>query len=186
MKQVTITLFTILFSLTVFSQDDKKQKEPKHEIGLDILDFAEYKLSLSYNHLLNKKNSIGVNISIYDRYASLGNMYSFYEVIGVDFNYKHYFSKNHTQGFYVESFAKYSFGQANDKYNENHHKYIDFNAISLGLGIGYKHVFSNNLYINMNLQVSQNLNKPNLNLNNRYSSYPATFLHRGISIGKRF
>lgn len=57
MKNLKIVALFILFTSVLFAQkieEEYEQKESRHEIGLDLLDFAKYRrVELSYNHIFN-------------------------------------------------------------------------------------------------------------------------------------
>lgn len=183
-------LLLIVFSSTLFAQEENEspnQKQPKHEIGLDFLDYAKYRrIELSYNYLLNESNSIGTTLNFFEKNQEFWKEKGYQDILGIDLNYKHYFSKNKTQGLYVEGFAKYEFGhlyklQGFDDLNS----IKDYHAVNVGLGVGYKYVTKNNLFFDLNIRYNQTINNPS-SYDPSFKRYPHEKFTYGFSIGKRF
>ena len=180
MKKLIITSIAFLF-ITVFTinaQEQEDLKPPKFEISLDAYQLLNPKgvsgISLSFDYLLNKSESIGSTTSIKSRYFSQS------------LNYKHYFSKKYAQGFYTELGMSYVKGQyvhfpqpANNPYN---YEITDFDAINLDLKLGYKFVSKKNIFVDVFAGLSKTMFGDNRYLNSYYNS-PINY---GVKIGKRF
>jgi len=195
MKQAKVILIALvtLFTTSLFAQKTEKNQEkkdqPKHEIGIDFLDLSKYrKIELSYNYLYNKSNSFGTTLYFFENNPNFWKEKGYQEILGVSFNYRHYFSKKYAQGFYVEAFAKYEFGH---RYNISRPDLPifrnDYHVINAGLGVGYKHVTKSNIYFDLNIRLDQTIvDFRNNGIESYLLSYPNGGFNYGFTIGKRF
>lgn len=192
MKQIKQTIFTFLMIITssLFAQNNLENKDqPKHEIGIDFLDLSKYrKIELSYNYLYNISNSVGTTLYFFENNPNFWEEKGYQEILGVGFNYRHYFSKKYAQGFYAEVFTKYEFGH---RYNISRLDLPifrnDYHVINAGLGIGYKHVTKNNIYFDLNVGFSQTIiNFKNNGVESNLLNYPNNGFDYSFAIGKRF
>ena len=191
MKHVKITLFTLLMVCTtsMIAQEKNEKEQPKHEIGVDVLDLIGLKkFEFSYDYLLNESESFGADISFFPDNDDFIDNEGFQDNFSMSVNYKHYFSKKYAQGFYVEALARYSNGKAFLK-DPNTSKFLPenfkrYNAMDAGFGVGYKFVSKKNFFIDANINISRNLHN-SLESNNNYN-FPKAISNLGITIGKRF
>ncbi|AOW21393.1 hypothetical protein [Urechidicola croceus] len=185
--KIIFIVVTIFFTSIISAQntnEDIKETEPKHEIGFDVLGLVQNrKVKLSYNYLLNESNSIGSTLYLFPENKNFRNRNQYHETLGIDFNYRHYFSEKHTSGFYIEAFAKYGWGRVYNTDTAPLYDYDgDYHNIRVGIGIGYKHIFKNNIYIDANIRYSKSIYKTG----DVRGLIPETDLTFNIIIGKRF
>lgn len=187
MKKITFTLILLIASSAIFAQETKED-QPKHEIGIDVLELIWLKrFEFSYDYLLNDSESIGAEISFFPENEDFIENEGFQHNFSFTVNYKHYFSKKYAKGFYIETFAKYNNGKAylqdqttlNFLLNDNK-KYNSFEA---GFGIGYKFVSKRGFFIDANIDISRNIHNT---LNSDNYNIPKAISNIGITIGKRF
>ncbi|MFK5878354.1 MAG: hypothetical protein QM478_02540 [Flavobacteriaceae bacterium] len=189
MKQITngMIVFFVVISTSLNAQESKKEIEkgkPKHEIDLDFLELIQYnKIELSYSFILNENSSFGATLHLYPSSSSYWKNQDYQEYFGVDFNYQYYFSKKHAEGFYIEGFTKYNFGTTHLKNITNPpiNNSEDYQMISLGIGIGYKYIFKNNLFINTKFRVYEMVYK-----SGDYDATPSGNFDFSVTLGKRF
>lgn len=190
MKKITLITIFFIGNLSTFAQEtETKKKQAKHEIGIDVLDVIGLKkLEFSYDYLLNESETIGADISYFPDNDSFIDNEGFQDSFSMSLNYKHYFSKKYTQGFYAEVIASYNRGKAflKDPTTSNFltGDFKRYNAIGAGFGIGYKYVSKRNFFIDANININRNINN-SLNSNENYN-FPKAISNLGITIGKRF
>ena len=190
MKRITLLTLCLIASVSTFAQKTEvEEKEPKHEVGIDVLDLIGLKkFEFSYDYLLNDSESIGTQISFFPENEDFIDNEGFQENFTMSVNYKHYFSKKYAQGFYLEGLAKYSNGKAYLEDSTTFDFLINdsksYNGIDAGFGIGYKFVSKRNFFIDANIDISRNLHN-SLNSNDNYN-IPKAISNLGITIGKRF
>jgi len=178
-----IPIYLVLLSSIVFSQE-KPQIQLKNEIGLDFLElFQSNKIELSYNYLYNNHNSIGTSLTFFLRDETYLSKNLFQEIMGIDVNYKHYFSTKNNQGFYVEGLIKYGWYRSK-KTLANQRIDDDYHSIDLGVGVGYKYVSKENYFIEVNARWNENI------YNTLYKEKglrpPSSVPTFSVIIGKRF
>ncbi len=188
MKKITITLILLIASSAIFAQETKED-QPKHEVGIDVLELIWLKrFEFSYDYLLNDSESIGAEISFFPKNEDYIENEGFQDNFSFAANYKHYFSKKYAKGFYIETFAKYNNGKVfmqdpiTSNYFLNNSK--KYNSVEAGFGIGYKYVSKRNFFIDTSINISRTIHN-SLNSNNDYN-VPKAISNIGITIGKRF
>ncbi|OEK09793.1 hypothetical protein A8C32_09785 [Flavivirga aquatica] len=187
MKQTAIkfVMLSFLISSSIYAQETKDTSAKKHELSFDLLELiTRNKFELSYRYLLNKSNSIGSNISFSPDKKSLWKAQKFQENFTLDINYQHYFSKKYAQGFYLQAFTEYSSGKSFIENNYNPDNFKKYNALGLGAGMGYKHVFKKGFFIDADIKFTGNL--VNSLENNSAYYFPEAKAFIGFSVGKRF
>ncbi len=190
MKQIKLSIIALvtLFTTSLFAQqtedNPKKTNEPKHEIGIDFLELIQNnKVDMSYNYIFNRSNSIGATMQVTPNYTDRWKNLNYAESVGVDLNYRHYFSKKYAQGFYIESFIKYSFGQTHQSIiNSPFSLQKDYHQVAIGIGIGYKYVSEKNYFIDVNARFSKTIYKKG----DSKFLVPNDNLPFSITLGKRF
>ncbi len=191
MKQIKITAIALLtlFTTAINAQEQEskektKKGKAKHEVGLDFLELIQYnKIELSYSYILNKSNSIGTTIHFIPAASVYWANKNYEEHFAIDINYKHYFSKNYAQGFYVEGFAKYGNGYTHVNFSSQPFvNSVSFHRISLGFGVGYKYVTKNDYFFDVKTRFSGAI----YTTKEAESLIPSDDFDFSVTIGKRF
>ena len=131
MKTKYLLLF--LVGIVAFSQT-KKTKPRRNEVKINAILVAAHKIPISYEHILNKRHSIGLDVFFdYDFYFKTNYKVIWYPETkyGLRGFYKYYFSnKNYAQGFFLKLMG--GIGQYVSSENEVFEKGI------FGVFLGYK------------------------------------------------
>jgi len=147
MKNIVL-VFTLLISLTSFSQENKSDidSEKKNELRINMSNLIAFKwVDISYERVLNEESSIGVStlFTLDNETDGLDE----YRTFSFTPYYRHFFSKKYAQGFFVEAFGMLHSGRDeyyfyNDDFSDSFGsmkdgKYTDF---AVGVSAGAKFV----------------------------------------------
>ncbi len=180
MKKRWVSVFLLLSVFMGWSQDMGDKPQPSNELkinGFNLIAFTF--LDFSYETLLNEESSLGVGV--------LFNIGSEEEILDEIRNfsitpfYRHFFSKQYTEGFFVEGFGMINSGNQNDFYDDfelttpSEGRYTDF---ALGISLGGKFVTPRGFVLEIYSGIGRNL------LGSEYA--PDIVSRGGISLGYRF
>lgn len=176
-KILLLSIFTFT-SLVLSAQNDLKTSKslgsfPLHEIKLNQVLTIIGHPEISYEYLINNKNSVGLSFSYtIDQYSYL----DFYIL-----PYYRYFvnKKKDAKGFFMEGNAMYFKYKKETRYDYSDYNNLPENWLGFGTAIGYKLLNKNGLTIDFTTGFGLILNSDE----NYVSKYYPRF---GVSIGKRF
>ena len=137
------------------------------EIKLNALSVSLGTVDVEFERTLNENSSIGV--SLFSKFEEDGT-YTFVDYDGgISGFYRYFFSKKYARGFFLEGFSTFH----NTRIKQDEIK----NNLLIGLGIGYKHVFKNNIILQAHFGMGRNM----------FDTGQETINGKaGISIGYRF
>jgi hypothetical protein len=180
-KLIIFFLLSVFLNLHIQAQEkDDIETQVKNELKLNGFNLIAFTfVDLSYETLLNEESSFGV--------AVLFNIGSEEEILDEIRNfsitpfYRHFFSKQYAEGFFVEGFGMLNSGNQNDIYDDfeltipSEGKYTDF---ALGISVGGKFVTPRGFVVEIYTGLGRNL----LGSENA----PDIVSRGGISLGYRF
>jgi hypothetical protein len=159
MKKKVYYLMTIfLFTLNSFAQEEQRAgKPPKFEIGFNALKLSIGEgIYLSSDYLLNESSSIGLVSGFQDDKLNKG-----LNELKIGANYKHYFSKKYTQGFYASSGFSYNYAKHNyydfHTYQPISDDFYETKSLNFDFDLGYKLVSKKGLSLDAFIGFSQPL-----------------------------
>lgn len=192
MKKVT-TLILILVATISFAQENKQEYPQdinvKQELKVNAFSLiALSSLDFSYEYLLNKDSSFGVDLflNFSDNYDDIG----FPRKFSLTPYYRWFFSERlATRGFFVEAF-----GMLNTQESDHYDYYYDSNGyytssyngtkttdFALGISVGGKFITRKRFVAEIYLGLGRNI------FNNQNDIYDTNIVSRGgISLGYRF
>ena len=175
-----IVLFVLLFSISIVQAQEKEStgvEESKDELRINMTNLIILKwVDLSYERVLNEESAIGVGVlfSINDDEFVLDELRKF----SITPYYRHFFSNQYAEGFFVEGFAMIHSGSEeiyldfDDEYTEE-----DFTDLAIGISAGFKAVSKRGFVAEIYLGIGRDLlGSSDLELVSR----------GGISLGYRF
>jgi len=161
MKKIIFVSLILLLTFSTNAQEQEEVKQPKNEIGIDLIDLVDATLQISYERMLGKHISVNlglgykteeglINLSGIDRdqIKTGGLTYSGFKVVPEVRYYLNAKEDYKMNGFYFGAYLKYS-NLSSDldgiyiDTNDNDREYIlefdaDLNVTSVGFMIGYK------------------------------------------------
>lgn len=154
MKKLHLLLVLILTSFYGFSQEKQEESiafsNKQHELKINMtnLIFLEF-ADLTYERALNEESAIGVGV-LFNFDSNNDNDLDEYRKFSITPYYRHYFSKQYAEGFFVEGFTMLHTGEENSNifilYDDsnpslggqfNEETYTD---LAIGLSLGFKAV----------------------------------------------
>ncbi len=181
-------LFILVLLLTFSSYAQIEINEPvekKNEVYLNAFNLIAFKwFDVSYEYLINEEASIGVSALVSLDEDSLG--YDSYRKFSITPYYRHFFSKNYAQGFFMEAFTMinsgenydywYVYDEINDIYNEGEDE-NNYTDMAFGISVGGKFVSKRGFVGEVHAGVGRNL----------FNDQSPEVIGRGaISFGYRF
>jgi hypothetical protein len=186
MKSFKLFICLFIFVNALNAQENPLIDKPKrYEISIGMINFTE-KLKLSYDYLLENNASIGTSISYTPKNYFLSDDLSSKTAYNFSLNYKHFLSKKKKhQGLYFSPILTYTKGTAY-RYDYATRGFTEENSISyqalyLGMNVGYKHLFKNNLFIDSNIGISKRITNFN-----SFNWHNPCKIDLSISVGYRF
>lgn len=176
-------ILTCLFLGAVFCA----QAQTRNEIKLNILNtIALGSVEVGYEYFIDSSQaqSIGVEFLINDRFgfSPQGTKGREFQTNSYALSYNFYFIQNEEDpsSFYISPFLKYRAGEFFDLDENSMLRVTDMNSAMIGIGAGYKWVFSGQLVLGPYVSVARGFSKE---VADRFS---AIELNGGFSIGYRF
>ena len=186
MRKIALVILCIYSTISNAQEDLIPQDtDKKNEITLNALTLiASGWIDVSYEYLINKEASFGVDIQF--GFDENGNFDS-YRNFSITPNYRVYFSNKYARGFFIEGFGmlhryKDLFYDYDYQGSINSNTEKNITEFSLGVSVGGKWVTKSGFVAEIFGGIGRNI------LNNSDDSYdPIEVAGRvGISIGKRF
>jgi hypothetical protein len=146
MKNILFTLIMVsALALSSFAQTSRPvlEQTPTGEVRLNFLNLiATGAVELGYEQFISSDQSIGVEIHFNDRfsYSSTSNNRTF-ESTSIQLSYNFYFAGDDNGKVFLFPFVRYRFGEFTENLNPGIER-TNMNSTYLGIGGGYKWVFS--------------------------------------------
>ncbi|WP_299061956.1 DUF3575 domain-containing protein [uncultured Polaribacter sp.] len=187
MKKIILFVLLVCTSIQLTAQEKEKFKYPqdndkKHEFKLNAFSLIAFSsLNLSYENLLNKDSSFGIDL--FYNFNDVSDDLYFPKKFSLTPYYRWFFSETrYARGFFVEGFGMlntyeddYSFFYDNDTIVETN--------FALGISVGGKFVTKSGFITEVYLGVGRNLFN---NSNNEEGLNNDLITRGGISLGYRF
>lgn len=153
--------------------------QSQSEIKVNMLNvITRASVEVGYEYFTSPSGSLDFEILLNDRFAYYEeNDTKEFKTNSVSLGYNFYFS--YGQGVYVSPFAKYRFGDYEER-NNNVLTKTDMNSFILGLEIGYKWVWNNQFAFGPYFNIARNFSDE---VSERFEAVEG---NAGVSIGIRF
>lgn len=187
MKRLTLLLMCLL-SAMVFSQNTKDsiQIDYQNEIGLNLIDLiGTGAVELEYERFMPNNQALQFNLTLFDNY-------DYWEANNVEKNnayslmaaYRFYMGKRDYHGVFFYPYAKYMTGSIEYEerfwYADREILEVDVDNFSLGIGLGYKWLFSNRYTLTVDWNIGRTFNEELADIYSRVEG------KAGISFGVMF
>ncbi|WP_255702401.1 autotransporter outer membrane beta-barrel domain-containing protein [Flavobacterium sp. SM15] len=162
--------------------------QSKNEVKVNFLNtIVIQSVEVGYEHFIEDGFSVGGEVFINDRYSYFPEIKSEgykFNTSSIGLNANFYFSSN-SSGYYISPMLKYRFGDFEEKETEpvtqiEYIKKTDLDSFILGVGMGYKWVWSDHFAFAPYANISRNFSEQ---VNDRFF---AVELNAGVSLGYRF
>lgn len=178
-KKILFFSTIILFSLQASAQQE-------NEVKLNVFNALSISsIELGYERLLDDHQSIEANIFINDRFSYYVpfNSRKKFHATSLSIGYNYYMGdeyNNANSGVTISPFLKFRFGNYTEKKTDGSKEKTDLNSFILGIGGGYKWVFSDVFTVHAFGNISRNFSS---DVNDKFIAIEP---NAGISLGYRF
>ena len=147
-KTYLVVLVTVLFSLSMFSQDNTKNETPLenfNELKINMTNLIIFKwVDVAYERTINEEASFGVSL-LTKIGSNTDTGLDVYRTFSLTPYYRHFFSKKYAQGFFIEGFAMLHSGEDefynfNDAVPGNSYTYEKYTDLAIGVSTGAKFI----------------------------------------------
>jgi len=185
-KTYLVVLVTVLFSLSMFSQDNTKNETPLenfNELKINMTNLIIFKwVDVAYERTINEEASFGVSLLTKIGSNTDGTGLDAYRTFSLTPYYRHFFSKKYAQGFFIEGFAMLHSGE-DEFYNydsptgNGSYTYEKYTDLAIGVSTGAKFITKRGFIAEIYLGIGRDmLNQSDLEVVGR----------GGIALGYRF
>ncbi|AQS94079.1 hypothetical protein BXQ17_08380 [Polaribacter sp. BM10] len=187
MKKIILFVLLVCTSIQLTAQEKEKFKYPqdnakKHELKLNAFSLIAFSsLNVSYENLLNKDSSFGIDV--FFNFNDISDDLYFPKKFSLTPYYRWFFSETrYARGFFVEGFGMLNTYEDRYYFFNNNYETIVETDFALGISVGGKFITKSGFITEIYLGVGRNL----FNNNDENGLENNLITRGGISLGYRF